>query len=406
MAQHGDSQPRPKPQIPLILAAVFLIYLAQNTLNPIIAPLARDVGLKEWQVGVTISASALMLVLTSQFWGRRSQSLGRKPVLVGAYAVATLTMVAFAWVAWGGMAGTLTATAAFIGFITLRGFAFGAAMAAVPPTAMAFTADVTPDPDQRVKGMSGVGAVQGIAMVAGALVGGLLASFGLITPLIAIPILLGIGLLLLIFRLRREPASELVKAPKKVSPFDSRVWPFLIAGFGMFTALGFINMITGFIVQDRFGFSSEMTGLVTGAALVTAGIGLVLAQAVIVPRSGWRPPTLLRIGSVIAFVGFFLVIFELPLWMLFIAIGLNGLGLGIAIPGYTSGPTLLMDRDEQGSMVGLIGATNGLTFVIAPAAGTTLYGLWPPLPLIIGASIMALVAVFVWTFPRLRARAN
>ena len=29
----------PRPQIPLLLAAVFLIYVGQMTLNPIIAPL-------------------------------------------------------------------------------------------------------------------------------------------------------------------------------------------------------------------------------------------------------------------------------------------------------------------------------------------------------------------------------
>ena len=52
------SHPAPRPQIPLLLSAVFLAYLAQMTLNPIIAPLAREVGLAEWQVGVTISAAA------------------------------------------------------------------------------------------------------------------------------------------------------------------------------------------------------------------------------------------------------------------------------------------------------------------------------------------------------------
>jgi hypothetical protein len=53
---------------------VFVAYLGQQTLNPIIAPLARDVGLAEWQVGVTISTAAILLVATSQFWGKRSRS--------------------------------------------------------------------------------------------------------------------------------------------------------------------------------------------------------------------------------------------------------------------------------------------------------------------------------------------
>jgi len=44
----------------------------------------------------------------------------------------------------------------------------------------------------------------------------------------------------------------------------------------------------------------------------------------------------------------------------------------------------------------------GLTFVVAPTAGTVLYGAWTPLPIIIGAAIMATVTLFVLLHPRLR----
>ncbi|MGO2746890.1 MFS transporter [Microbacterium sp.] len=392
----------PRPQIPLLLAAVLLIYLGQMTLNPIIAPLSREVGLAEWQIGVTISTAAVMVVLTSQFWGRRSQSLGRKPVLVAAFVLATVAMILFALLAWLGMSGAITGVSLFLLFVALRGIGFGTAIAAVPPNAQAYIADVTTDEKARVKGMAGVGAVQGIAMIGGSVIGGLLSAFGLITPLIAVPVLLLAGLALIVFRLRREPRHELIQTPARVSPFDSRVWPFLLAGFGMFTALGFIQVITGFIVQDRLGLDSATTGLVTGAALLAAGVGMILAQAVIVPRSGWTPPTLLRVGGVIAFAGFLVLVFDAGPVLLFVAILLIGLGLGIAMPGYTAGPTLLVSREEQGGLAGLIGATTGLTFVIAPTAGTALYGLWAPLPIIVGTAIMAVVAVFVLAHPRFR----
>ncbi|MDO5092238.1 MAG: hypothetical protein Q4D79_02270 [Propionibacteriaceae bacterium] len=61
-----------------------------------------------------------------------------------------------------------------------------------------------------------------------------------------------------------------------------------------------------------------------------------------------------------------------------------------------------MRREEQGSIAGLIGSTNGLTFIVAPTASTLFYGIWPPLPIIVGASVMALVAVFVQLHPRFR----
>ncbi|MFK0242446.1 MFS transporter [Microbacterium sp. NPDC090281] len=396
----------PRSQVPLLLGAVFLAYLAQMTLNPIIAPLSREVGLAEWQIGVTISVAAVMIVLTSQFWGRRSQSWGRKPVLVFAFTLAVVTMALFALAAFWGMSGAISGTVLFLLFVLLRGIGFGAAIAAVPPTAQAYIADVTTDEQARVKGMAGVGAVQGIAMIAGSVVGGVLSAFGLITPLIVVPFLLLAGLGVVAFRLRRETRTELIEKPARVRPFDTRVWPFLVAGFGMFTALGFIQVITGFIVQDRLHLAAAQTGLVTGGALLAAGVGMVTAQAVIVPRSGWTPPTLLRVGGLTALVGFGLLIVDLGAVALFAAILLIGLGLGTAMPGYTAGPTLLVRRDEQGGLAGLIGATTGLTFVVAPTLGTALYGVWPALPIIIGAVIMGLVTLFVWLHPRFRQAAE
>lgn len=392
------------PQVRLVLAAVFLVFLAQMALNPIIAPLSREVGLAEWQIGATVSAGAFMMVLTSQMWGRRSQSLGRKPVLVAAFILAFIATTLFALMAGLGMSGIVTGTALFLSFALLRGLLFGTAIAAVPPTAQAYIADVTTDQVSRVRGMAGIGAVQGMAMVGGAVLGGMLSGLGLMAPLVTVPVLLIVGLLLVSLRLRPESRTQLIARPVRVSPLDRRIWPFLLAGFGMFTALGFIMVITGFIVQDRLGLTAEQTGMLTGAALLVTGLGMVTGQSLVVPRSGWGPPMLLRVGSVIGLAGYSLLIPDagLPLLLLaMFAIGL-GLGLGIGLPGYTAGPSLLVSREEQGGMAGLIGATNGLTFVVAPTAGTALYGAMPQLPVMVGASIMLLVAVFVFTHPRLR----
>ena len=394
----------PKPQIPLVLGSVFLVYLGQMTLNPIIAPLAREVGLAEWQVGVTISTAAVMVVLTSQFWGRRSQSWGRKTVLLLAFALAVVSMLAFTAVAALGMRGLLAGATLFICFVLLRGVGFGTAIAAVPPSAQAYIADVTFDEATRTRGMAGVGAVQGVAMIGGAVVGGALAGFGLLVPIAVVPVLLCLGFVLIAVRLRREPRHQLIPQPARVSPFDRRVWPFLLAGFGMFTALGFMQVLIGFVIQDRLDLTAELTGLVAGGSLLAAGVGMVVAQTVIVPRSRWAPATLLRVGSATATVGFALLVPDLGLWPLIGSMLLIGLGLGTAMPGYTAGPSLLVRREEQGGLAGLIGATNGLTFVLAPTASTALYSVAPSLPLVAGVVIIALITVFVVAHPRFRAR--
>ena len=391
-----------RPQVPLLLATVFLVYLAQMTLNPIIAPLAREAGLAEWQIGVTISTAAVMVVLASQFWGRRSQQRGAKSVLTSALVLGAATMGLFAWTAALGMQGILAGAVLFALFVILRGIGFGVAISAVAPTAQTYIARVTESEEARVRGMAGVGAVQGVAMIAGAVVGGTLAAFGLLVPLIVIPSLLALGAILVALRLRPEPRSELTAEPVRIRPTDTRVWPFLLAGFGMFTALGFFQIIAGFLVQDRLELDASETGLLTGAVLLAAGVGMVLAQSVVVPRSGWSPAVLLRVGTVTAVLGFAALVPSAGLALLIGGTFLIGLGVGVAMPGYTAGPTLLMRREEQGGLAGLIGATNGLTFVVAPTLSTVLYGVWPLLPVLVAGTIMALVAVFVFTHRRFR----
>ena len=254
-------------QIKLVLTAVFLAYLAQMTLNPIIAPLSREVGLAEWQVGVTISTAAIMVVLTAQMWGRRSQSLGRKRVLVAALTLSAIATAAFALISQLGMIGVLSGTVLFALFVVLRGIGFGTAIAAIQPTTQAYIADVITDETTRIKGIAGVGVVQGVAQITGSVVGGLLAAFGLMAPILAVPVLLALGLVLVALRLRPEARTTLIEKPVSVRPTDSRAWPFLLAGFGMFTALGFIQIITGFIVQDRLHLDAKTAGVLTGAAL-------------------------------------------------------------------------------------------------------------------------------------------
>lgn len=391
-------------QVSLVLGAVFVAFLAQMTLNPVVAPLAREVGLAEWQLGLTISMAAIMVVTTSRMWGRRSQSLGRKPVLVAALTLAALVTALFALTAWLGMRGLIGTTVTFALFVLLRGVGFGTAIAAVPTTAQAFIATITHDERSRVKGMAGVGAAQGMAMVGGSLLGAVLSTLGLMAPLVAVPLLLAAGGLLLAVRLQRQPREELIVHPPQVRWSDPRVRPFLIAGFGMFTALGFIQIVTGFLVQDRFDVSGSEAATLTGIALVVAGVGMIVAQTVLVPRSGWSPVRLLRTGAGIAAVGFATAIADLGLAVFLVALALIGFGLGVAIPGYVAGPSLRLAPQEQGGLAGLISANNGLTFVVAPAAGTALYGVWPALPIIVGTTAMLGITGYTLLAPAFKSR--
>lgn len=367
-------------------------------INTIIAPLARAVNLAEWHIGATVSVAAFMLMVAGPFWGKRSQSWGGKRVLQIAFSLGIVTTALFALIAWFGMSGAIVGTGLFILFVALRGVGFGLSIAAVTPTAQAYIANATTTEAARVKAMAGIGAMQGIAMILGAALGGALATSGLMTPLLVVPVILSAALLLVTLRLRREDKRKRIEQPAQISIRDPRVWPFLVAGLGLLTSLGFIQIVAGFLAQDRLALGPEQAGFTTGMLLLSCGLGFVVAQAVIVPKSKWSPVTLLRVGASIATIAFCTLLVDGGLPLLAISLVLVGIGISIAMPGYTAGPTLAVSREEQGGLAGLSTATAGAAFIISPVTSTALYGLWQPLPLIIGALMMAFVVVFMCTY--------
>ena len=59
----------PGAQANLVVGIVFLAFMGQMILNPIIAPLSRQMGLREWHIGATISLAAIVLVRLPLFSG-------------------------------------------------------------------------------------------------------------------------------------------------------------------------------------------------------------------------------------------------------------------------------------------------------------------------------------------------
>ena len=84
-----------KPKIALdkvILIIGLVIYgTGFSLLYIIFAPLSRSIGITTNQFGILIAISNVALVFSSYYWGKKSQTIGRKPVfIIGlfSYAVA------------------------------------------------------------------------------------------------------------------------------------------------------------------------------------------------------------------------------------------------------------------------------------------------------------------------------
>lgn len=404
------------PTLRALLTACLFVYVAQNMLNASIAPLARALGLAEWVVGLAVSAAALSVTLLSQFWGRRSVAWGRRRVLLASLSLALVAGILFSLAVALRSAGLLGAGTAAAVIVLARGPFFGAAVSAIPPTGQALVAEITPDEAGRVAGMSAFsGAIQ-LSIVVGSVLSSLLGSWSILAPVWATPVFVLIALAVAATFLPRDevrtgdddehsPASSAgshAALPPRLSWADGRVLPWIGSAFGMFFAAGVVQIVIGFVVQDRLGITPEEAVPFTAVMLLANAAGAMLSQLVVVPRLGWRPRRLVRTGVSTALVCLAVLALAPTLWLMVAATFCVGLAHGLVGPGYSAGGSLAVSAREQGAVAGILNASAALTWIFAPVTATALYGWHPAAPFVLALTVLGVSAATAWTAPALR----
>lgn len=389
--------------------AVLTVFTAQHALSPVLAPLARKVGLTEVQLGLVLTMAAVLFAATSLAWGRALDVWGIRAVLMVGLGLALLGLVGFAVISQLALSARVPPGAALVGMLATRGVLFGAGIGAVLVAGMAYVAASTPEAHERTRGIGQLGAAQGVAIALGPALAGLLAFAGLLGPVWVAPLMVIPALILVAVALptaARRAGTDHVREPTgrhgRLQPWDQRLWPFLAVGFLIFLSLGPIMIILGFLIQDRLGLDAAGTVRATGAVSFATGIVLVAVQGLLVARLRWSPVRLLRTGLPLAVTALLGLAFAPALWTITLSMMLLGVGLGLTIPGYLAAPTLLVGPDGQGRVAGLVNAATGAALVVGPLAATALYQVHPALPVLASAAACAVAWSFVLGHPGVR----
>jgi len=369
--------------LPLLLAAVMAHGIGQTIVFAVLAPLGRDVGLREIEVGLIIAASSLVFSWASPRWGRASERIGRRRTLIIGLLGYTLGTTVFATGFLAGMQGWLTGGALLAALVLARMFQ-STLMAAAPPATTAYMADIT-SVEQRAGGMGKLSAAHNVGTIVGPALGGLMAVFGLLAPLYGAA-LVTLVTAFFVWRYLPESPHHAHIAAQPPSPaghlpgyLDPRVFPFMVLGVSLYVAFSVIQQTLGFFIQDKLQVDTRETARLVGMALMVCAAASLAMQAIAVRRQ-WRARLLLWSGFPLIMAGSVVLFFASDAWFVAAAMVLVGAGTGLAAPGYTAAASMAVSAREQGAVAGLVASAPALGYIVGPLAGTALYQLDPHAP--------------------------
>lgn len=343
-------------------------------------------------VAMMMASYSLGQFVAAPFWGRLSDTIGRRPVLIISLFGAVLSYI------WLGFATTL--------WMLFAARTVGGLMAGNISTAFAYIADIT-TPANRAKGMGLVGAAFGLGFIAGPAIGGILAGSDPLTADFQTPAFVAAGMSLLAFvltitRLKESLPAE-VRAKRTAQPRQSRLKQFKSVlnkpGIGLLVLLSFLatfvfaGMETTFAMWSRrqFGWGPEQNGY------LFAFIGIVAAvlQGGLVGRLVKRfgEANLIVQGAVALAIGMALIPFSHSVEWLIAAMVIVAYGFSIINPALNSLISLRTSATNQGQMMGVARSATTLARVVGPAwAGVLFAALGMNWPYYGGTVLMLVVA--------------
>lgn len=387
--------PSQKISSSLVLFSVLATGIGQSMTFALLAPLGREVGMMEVQVGLIISCSSLAFTLTSPIWGRMCDRWGRKPVMLVGLCGYGFGCMVFATLFFLGLKGLLTGLNLYLLIISTR-VLMASLMSACPSAASAYVADTT-STEERVSGMGRLGAARTLGAILGPALSGLLAAIGLLAPLYISAAITLTSTLVLALALR-EPERPAVhaQARPKLRLRDGRYFPFVLVGFLTFLSFSMMSQTIGFYLQDRFVLDGKATAQALGMGMMVSAASSFFSQAVLATRIKLSPRGLIKTGLPLLASGYALLLWAGSIPVLVVFLGILGLGLGLVSPGFNAGASLSVGPEEQGAIGGLISACPSAGFVLGPILGTSLYHFNPSLPYICACGLMLPLMVYVW----------
>jgi len=348
----------------IVFVTVFLDLVGFGIVIPLLPLYGVRFGAGTVAVTWLLALYSLMQFLFAPWWGRVSDRVGRRPVLLLGLFGSAASYLAL------GLAGSLPLLFAAR---AVNGFA-GANVG----VAQAYVADVT-GPHDRAKGMGMIGAAFGLGFIFGPAIGGLLLHWGPAAPFLGAGALAAANGVFALFRLPESLPPERRSVGPVGTGLADRFRTLLGGGtparLRVLFAAGFLVTAGIAAMEGTFSLWADRRWALTASsiAFLFAWMGIVgvvaqgFAVGRLVRRFGERRAAVLGLALLAAGLAALALAPTLPL--LAAAVALVAMGHGISVPSVSSLISRQGGAGEQGRILGVSQSLSALGRVIGPVAG-------------------------------------
>jgi DHA1 family tetracycline resistance protein-like MFS transporter len=341
-----------------ILGITLVDVLGFTMLIPILPYYAEHYGASPIAVGLIYATVAFVALFASPFWGRLSDRIGRKGVLLAAQIASA---IGFTLLGIGGALWVIYVARAIEG---LGGGGLG--------VTQAYVSDVT-TPDERARAFGLVGATFGIGFLIGPAITGILVRYGY-----AVPLFLGaalavttVFLTLLLLPESHKPVASVVSVKTIVTALRApALGTLLFAQFAFSFAFYSWISIFALFVERVLGYGPSQS---SGIFVVSAVVGIVVQAFLIgklVDRFGeGRIAIAGLLCACAAYAAVPYIASTVTLFGVVLAWALSG---ALIRPSFTALISRAAPADMRGALFGVNDSLSNVAFLIAPLLATTI----------------------------------
>ena len=387
----------------ILFVGLVCIGMGQSILFSTLPPAARELGLTPFRISTIFATSATLWVFVSPWWGRRSDVVGRRPIILGGLLGYALSMALVATTITCGRTALLPAALVYPCLIGSRSI-FALLGSGTGPAAQAYVAERTTHAE-RTAGVAFLNAAMGFGETVGPGFGAVLAALGLAVPLYFAAAVAVASAALLWWRLPEEtrPHRHATVVVPRLHPLDGRVLPFLGIAAALQAVRATTTITLSLFFQDTLRLDAAETVRYAGGGFVVIALAGIFAQLVVVQRIRPTATAMLRAGVPLMLTAFVALVLGNGVVTYYAALVTLGLGVGLVRPGTSAGASLSVGMEEQGAVAGVMGGLAVVGNVVGPMVATTLYELTPRAPYLLNVAIMMGALAVVLASPQVRA---